>query len=224
MEQIEVAKSHQGSLIEGFLSAPMDVLKKQHPLLLIGGVHGDEPEGVELAQATLDWLKSTEEDLVPWIVVPCLNPDGYGQKTRVNGIGVDLNRNYPSKSWSPEFEKERYFPGQNPGSEPEIKGICDLIETVHPRLIIHCHSWKPCIVSTGSPGLSDAKHLGKSSGYEVIEHIGYDTPGSLSEYGWHDQGIPIICIEEEDGAPLNQVWPRFQEGMKSIFRDQSSRR
>lgn len=188
------------------------------PLLLIGGVHGDEPEGVWLANKTLEMLqKEKESESVPWALIPCLNVDGIARNTRVNGRGVDLNRNFPSKSWSPDFQKDRYHPGPHPGSEPEVQLVVKLISQLRPRLVIHCHSWKPMIVCTGEPGMPEAGMLSRSSGYEVVPEIGYQTPGSLSQYGWWDHQIPIICIEEQSGAPTSEIWPRFEKGMREIF-------
>src|SRR5262245_60811654 len=57
--------------------------RSSRPLTLIGGVHGDEPEGVALAQATLKWLTTDDPGTLPWIVIPILNVDGYAKKTRV---------------------------------------------------------------------------------------------------------------------------------------------
>lgn len=208
----------------------LENLQGQNPILIIGGVHGDEPEGVRLAEDTLAWLKSTasESALIkraPWILIPCLNVDGFKKGVRVNGRSVDLNRNYPSRDWAPTAKAERYFPGSGPGSEPEIQAVVELIERFSPRLIIHCHSWKPCIVGSGAPSKLDAKRLGTSSGYEVIDDIGYPTPGSLSSFGWHDKQIPVICIEEQEGLKdTASIWPRFERGMRAIFEDLSSRR
>jgi hypothetical protein len=206
-------------------SRPLDHLVSEKPILLMGGIHGDEPEGVRLAEDTLRWLKeSTSSTIAPWICVPCLNVDGFAKKTRVNGRGVDLNRNYPSKDWSPEAKKERYFPGTSPGSEIEIQGVVELILRFKPRLIIHCHSWEPCIVCTGPRSTRDAERLSLSCGYKMVDEIGYPTPGSLSRYGWHDLGIPIICIEEDHTlTDLNTIWPRFANGMREVFSDLSLR-
>jgi murein peptide amidase A len=195
-----------------------------NPIILIGGVHGDEPEGVALAEATLSWLKSnTQKKLAPWIVIPCLNPDGFTKNDRTNGHGVDLNRNYPSRDWSPVALKPRYNPGPHPASEPEIRAIVSLIQSVQPRMIIHCHSWEPCIVYAGDPARTDAEALGRSSGYEVKDDIGYPTPGSLSRYGWHDNKIPIICVEEREKISLEKVWPNFSAGIESVFSNLSMR-
>lgn len=224
----EWKKTDLGTPIALYASRPLEELRGKKPLLLMGGVHGDEPLGVLLAQHTLKMLqddaKSGKPEFhLPWILIPVLNVDGFAKKTRVNGRGVDLNRNYPSHSWSPEAAKERYNPGPSPGSEAEIKAVVELIQTFRPRVVIHCHSWQPMVVCAGEPGLKDAERLSRSSGYKVVPEIGYPTPGSLSQYGWVDHQIPIICIEENDDAAPTDVWPHFHQGMREIFLDASER-
>jgi protein MpaA len=226
-------KTALGTPIALSASAPLNELKNLNPILLMGGIHGDEPEGVQLVQDTLQWLTAEAgrgKKLAPWIVIPCLNVDGFAKGTRINGRGVDLNRNYPSLDWSPDSpqregkEPGRYFPGTGPASEPEIQGVVELMTMFRPRVLIHCHSWEPCIVGTGAPSKSDAERLSASSGYKVVDEIGYPTPGSLSRYGWHDQKIPVICIEERDKLEdLSSIWPRFEKGMKAVFEDLSLR-
>jgi hypothetical protein len=232
------SKTALGSPIALYASHSLEELKAKKPILLMGGIHGDEPEGVQLAEDTLRFLRSAADEalplqtLCPWIVIPCLNVDGYSRGTRVNGRGVDLNRNYPSKDWHPiatqgsssSASTDRYYPGPSAGSELEIQAVVGLIKEVQPRLLMHCHSWKPCIVSTGPRAKKDADRLALSSGYECINEIGYPTPGSLSRYGWHDNNIPVICIEEQDGlSDLNSIWPRFEAGIKQIFFDLDDR-
>lgn len=218
----EWALSPKNNNIPLYASANVKLDTHCSPVILIGGVHGDEPEGVELAKKTLRWLKA-ESQLkesrvkIPWILIPCLNVDGYKANERVNGNGVDLNRNYPSQSWTNEFEQARYFPGLYAGSEPEVQALIKLIEDTQPRLIIHCHSWEPSIVLSGPPAIAEARALAESSGYDVIPDIGYPTPGSLSEYCWNDRAIPVICIEEQEHIDLALVWPHFEKGIKAIF-------
>jgi murein peptide amidase A len=211
-----------------YASHPPAQLKRLKPILLMGGIHGDEPLGVELAKKTLEFLehdskKPQPEITVPWALIPILNVDGFKAGTRVNGRGVDLNRNYPSMSWTSGFEKERYNPGPAAASEAEIKAVVGFIQDFKPRLIIHCHSWKPMVVAAGDPGMRDAERLSRSSGYKVVPEIGYPTPGSLSQFGWVDNQIPVICIEEDDDTPREQVWAHFQAGIREIFLDASPR-
>ena len=202
--------------IELYASHPLQSAELNNCVLLMGGVHGDEPLGVELAQATLEWLRH-EKSVCPWIVIPCLNPDGLAANSRVNGRGVDLNRNYPASNWTKQDLKDRYYPGEAAGSEPEVKAVVHLIKTYEPKLLVHCHSWKPCVVCTGAPGKKWAKALADASGYDLTDSIGYDTPGSLSQYGWADREIPVICIEESDDASPGTTWNRFAAGMKTLF-------
>ncbi len=215
LHQSSWALSAQGNPIELFSS----LHGSDRSLLFIGGVHGDEPEGVELAQKFLAWLqKNNNSQLRSWILIPCLNVDGYRRRERTNGNGVDLNRNFPSRDWSPEAKAPRYSPGPRPASESEVQALSQLIETRNPEVIFHFHSWEPCVVYTGAPGKKWAEAAAGISGYEVREDIGYPTPGSLGQYGWLNLQTPVICLEEQEGISLEKVWPHFAEGLQKVVR------
>ncbi|HWU42331.1 MAG TPA: DUF2817 domain-containing protein, partial [Bdellovibrio sp.] len=173
---------HQSSWAQTSLGTPIELYKKTHSsersILFVGGVHGDEPEGVRLAMELRSWLQKNE-NTHSWILIPCINPDGYSRKQRTNANGVDLNRNFPSRDWSPEAKAPRYYPGPSPGSEREVQALIKLIEDEKPQLIVHFHSWEPCVVYTGAPGKRAAEILATGTGYESREDIGYPTPGSL---------------------------------------------
>ena len=207
------------------ICAQSEFSRLKNPIILIGGVHGDEPEGVHLAEQSLNWLRSADRStLVDWVVVPCLNIDGFNKKQRVNANGIDLNRNFPSKDWSPDYDQDRYFPGKKPGTEPEVQAVVKLIQDLKPRLIIHCHSWEPCIVYTGKRGRRDSERLARSSGYIAKPDIGYATPGSLGQYGCYDASVPVICIEEQEClTDFEPIWPRFESAIIEIFTDRSER-
>lgn len=221
---------HLTSWAQSTKGHPISLYKKSHtlndfserPILFVGGVHGDEPEGVRLAEDLLKWLEEQEnsnsESIRPWILIPCLNPDGYSTNQRTNGNGVDLNRNFPCRDWSPESKAPRYYPGPSPGSEPEVQVLVQLIEDERPQLIVHFHSWEPCVVYTGKPGRIAAEVLAIGTEYEAREDIGYPTPGSLGQYGWLEHQIPVICIEEQEHIDLNLVWPHFKTGLELLLK------
>lgn len=213
------SESANGSPIELFHTAGATLSELQNPILFIGGVHGDEPEGVRLADDTLGWLKVRQPvvNSPDWVLIPCLNPDGFKSRQRVNGNGVDLNRNFPSQSWSENYEKERYYPGTQPASESETASLVELIELLHPEIIVHCHSWKPCIVYSGLTHPDFVKDLSEHSGYASKDDIGYETPGSLGDYGWQTRNISVVCIEEQEEMNLDCVWPHFNEPIKQLF-------
>lgn len=212
--------SHNPNWAQTELGTPIELysssVQNQAPYLFIGGVHGDEPEGVRLATDFLNWLKSEATDLPhihSWYLIPCINPDGYKRNQRTNSRGVDLNRNFPSSDWSPEAKAERYYPGEKPNSEKETQALVQLIEKIKPKLIVHFHSWEPCVVYTGKAGQSYAEIIAKDSPYEAKEDIGYPTPGSLGQYGMLNCKIPVVCIEEQEKIDLKLVWPHFKNGL-----------
>lgn len=221
---------HLTSWAQSATGQPITLYKKSHtlstfserPILFIGGVHGDEPEGIRLAEDLLQWLENQEanhsESIRPWILIPCLNPDGYNKNQRTNGNGVDLNRNFPCRDWSPDAKAPRYYPGPSPGSEPEVQALVQLIEDERPQLIVHFHSWEPCVVYTGKAGRIAAEILAIGTDYEAREDIGYPTPGSLGQYGWLEHQIPVICIEEQEYIDLNLVWPHFKTGLELLLK------
>nr|BFD60901.1 hypothetical protein CKG001_30080 [Bdellovibrio sp. CKG001]BFD64315.1 hypothetical protein BdHM001_29960 [Bdellovibrio sp. HM001]BFD68508.1 hypothetical protein HAGR004_35300 [Bdellovibrio sp. HAGR004] len=225
---------HQTSWATTIRGTPIELYKKTHslsgfserPVLFVGGVHGDEPEGVRLAEEFLQWLKQAEAtrsaEIRPWILIPCINPDGYAQNQRTNANGVDLNRNFPCRDWSPEAKAPRYYPGPSPGSEKEVQALVKLIEDEKPQLIVHFHSWEPCVVYTGQPGKIAAEILATGTGYEAREDIGYPTPGSLGQYGWLEKQTPVVCIEEQENIDLNLVWPHFRTGLQMLITGRNS--
>ena len=189
-------------------------------LLCVGGVHGDEPEGVTLAT---DLIRSWESmpTSFQWAVIPCLNPDGYFSQThrRTNARSVDLNRNFPSTDWKKLSRAPRYFPGTHPNSELETQGLVRLAHDFKPDLIIHFHSYNyPCVVYTGIDGKAISEMISEVCGYPAREDIGYPTPGSLGQYGWMDLKVPVVCIEEREGVPLSTIWPRFAAAFTELIK------
>ncbi|MCF8720615.1 M14 family metallopeptidase [Nitrospina gracilis] len=64
-------------------------------VLISGGIHGDEPAGVEAVCAFLE-KKFYEPYLGEWEfqILPCINPTGFEAGTRENHAGEDLNRTF----------------------------------------------------------------------------------------------------------------------------------
>lgn len=218
---------HTTHWAQSHLETPIELYRwrrnhTERPVLMIGGVHGDEPEGVWLAENLILWLKSHEsleslQKIRNFDLIPCLNVDGFKKLQRTNGRGVDLNRNFPTRDWSKEAKAPRYNPGPFPGSEAEVQSVVKLIEQTNPEMIVHFHSWEPCVVFTGDPGQNTAEIFSRSSGYKAQPDIGYPTPGSLGQYGWIEAHTPVICIEEKEGEAKDKIWPKFAEGFKELL-------
>ena len=66
-------------------------------VLILGGVHGDEVEGVLAAQALLNRFMVNFPYHLNLVLVPQFNIEGVLNKTRGNAKGIDLNRNLKTK-------------------------------------------------------------------------------------------------------------------------------
>ncbi|MFP5386303.1 MAG: M14 family murein peptide amidase A [Bacteriovoracia bacterium] len=211
-----------GSSLEGL---PIQVyktdIKAPKYLYLLGGVHGDEVEGVYVLKELFTWLKMehTLKDL-PMIVVPIVNVDGYKNQTRVNAHLVDLNRNLPTKDWSATFKEAKYNPGPKPLSEPENQFLVKLFDKYKPGFIISFHTWKPILNFNGE--CEDvARYLSEFNQYEIAGDIGYPTPGSLGSYAVEKYGSPVLTFEcpelKKHRDSLKDIWKENEEGLKKFF-------
>jgi murein peptide amidase A len=178
-------------------------------LLILGGVHGDEVEGVVLANAILGRLLTNDDLRLRLTLVPTFNLDGVLAKTRGNARHVDLNRNLPTKDWSSVATTPRYQPGPKPSSESENKALVRFIEVEKPQFIISLHSWKP-MLNINEPSGSNlcarvASTIASHTGDIIEPTIGYSTPGCLGTYAGLERGIPTITYEIERGLDAGRV-------------------
>jgi protein MpaA len=187
----------------------------------MAGVHGDEVEGVYVLKELFNWLKN-EHSLkdMPIVVIPILNVDGYRAQTRVNAHLVDLNRNLPTKDWSPTMTQPKYNPGSKALSEPENQFLVKLLDKYRPGMIISFHTWKPILNHNGN--CQDvAEYLQNFNNYEMSSDIGYPTPGSLGTFGVEKYESPVLTFEcpelRTHRETLKDIWNENEKGLKSLF-------
>ena len=61
-------------------------------ILITGGMHGDEPAGVEAVLQFLERNNATLLKKFSFLVIPCINPYGYVHNTRETLGDIDINR------------------------------------------------------------------------------------------------------------------------------------
>lgn len=192
--------------------------KTGNEVLILGGVHGDEPEGVIAAQGLLQKFLENFNYNLQVTIIPEFNIEGILNKQRTNSNGVDLNRNLPTKDWSPEAKTPRYNPGKKALSEKENQALVQLIEKHSFKLIITLHSWNPMINVNGPSCDPEAEILKKHTAYIIDSDIGYPTPGSLGTYAGKERNIPTITFEIQrdiDFKEINKVHvPAILEALK----------
>ena len=206
-----LGRSVQGRAIKAVRFGP-----PQRARLILGGFHGDEPKGVDLARRLCAYLRA-QGGSCPGrtvILVPVVNPDGYARRKRRNAHGVDLNRNFPTTDWTAGSVRSRFYGGRAPAAEPETQAVIRLIETVGPSEIIslhsisrrrHCNNYDG-LAGGGGPAGALARAMAELNGYPVTSNIGYATPGSLGTWAGRELGIAVVTLELPSHHSPRRCW------------------
>lgn len=157
-----------------------------------GGIHGDEPGAVE-AVLRLEALLERAPPAARIVTVARVNPDGLAAATKDNARGVDLNRNFPARSWRADGPPG-YAPGSAPLSEPESAALAALIDAEQPARLIALHQPFRCVNFDG-PARALAERMAAACGWPVREDLGYPTPGSFGARYGVDEGREVITLE-----------------------------
>jgi predicted deacylase len=188
----------------------------ESPILLLGGVHGNEYEGTMLVSSLLNSLKEHLPPLKKSIyIIPCLNKDGHLFDIRSNVNDVDLNRNIPSKNWKAEYTNPRYKPGPSPASESETKCFMAVLEKIKPGFIISCHSFtKSLLLYSNIDRFYDksVENFAQELGIPLVDKMDYEITGSLNSLS-RDLNIPVLTVE----CPRGIEWAQRKDEFCSKF-------
>ena len=208
-----------GTSVEGRAIELFSFSCGRHPVLILAGMHGDEPKGVALAQRLIEGLAAEPSDCAA-VVVPIVNPDGYQVRRRRNAAGVDINRNFPTADWVTGPRRSRFYPGPKPASEPETRAIMALVEHGAPAGIVAIHSisrHRFCNNYDG-PGRGLAMTLAKCNGYPIRSSIGYATPGSFGTWAGRERGLPTVTLELASHHSTRRCWADNRDALLAICR------
>jgi predicted deacylase len=175
-------------------------------ILIVGGIHGDEA-GIPVARSFVAYLRAhpsavpsaTEID-----VLACANPDGYSKRTRGNARNVDLNRNFPSRTWR-KLRWGRLTSGARQASEPETRALVKLLERRYVR-VISLHSSGGLVVGSGARGRALARAIAKASRMRYGGLPGPSNyPGSMGNYVPEKYSRCAYVVWELNGQALTPI-------------------
>ncbi len=232
-ELITLTKSAQDRKVE--LS---QVGNGQRKILIVGGTHGNEVGTVKLIHHLLAWLGNNPLQGLTLYAIPCLNPDGYalaqkhpdyfngGRIGRFNGRNVDLNRNYPTKSFQSRSdwnhgkdyqERTSVFCGETGGSEPEIKALTNLILIEKIELVIAFHSAGRDVMANKQPlARMIAKLFSEKTGYRLSSDKEWEElkqTGTAREW-CEENGVSYVEIEA--ATRWGSDWDNQKSGLSAV--------
>jgi len=187
-------------------------------VLLIGLIHGNEPEGFEEFHELLETLHRAEIGATTTLhAIPNMNPDGYLANTRGNARGVDLNRNWPTGHFQPSRRN-----GQSPLSEPETQAVHAHLRSFAPDLLIVLHSvGDGPFVDADGPGDAEAKaFVDAASRIDprwVVRSDYTNPPGSLGTYAGIENGIATLTVEFKRGQDATLARRSAEAGLLSVL-------
>jgi hypothetical protein len=182
-------------------------------IYVIGGIHGDEPDGPaaasKLPAALLADFISEPGERVTVRLVRDMNPDGTSSGMRGNTRGIDLNRNWPSRDFRPE-----QLPGANAGrraaSELEVSTIRADLAAFKPDLVI--------IFGTAATGRGpEVSFVGRSPApaydfsagargtdpkWRVLRDQRRIVPGSIESLVGLDMGKTVLAVDFKRGSDV----------------------
>ena len=194
-------------------------------LLVMAGIHGEEPETTFLLSRV---LRAFDEPFDSVAFILCANPDGVALGTRGNANGVDLNRNFKTQNFSTEKVGSRSIleaprdtllsPGAFAESEPETQTLVALIEKLKPASVLAMHAPMGCVdapqKTTLVEGVMEAFNL------PWLPDIGYKTPGSFGTW-CGERNLECVTLELPRMS-LELLFDRYGRTFAEFLERQSS--
>lgn len=221
-------------------------------LLVIAGTHGVEPQSTFVAKKLAESFSipeikrnypfsfyRSEDGLLT--IIPDLNRYGLENSTRTNENGVDLNRNMPSKNWSPKTHKDikDYYPGPSAGSEAQTQALAEIIRDGDFYFIISMHTTHfishptPAQLNFDGFQFTDKNKSEETYGYRLASSlakdlklpltmdIGYECFGTLGSF-CKELNLPESTIEFPDEESGEELWSKHKEALCSFIQSVAS--
>jgi protein MpaA len=130
-------------------------------MLVVGCIHGTECAGTAAVRRLTVGCPPENADI--WLLED-LNPDGHARSSRLNGRGVDLNRNFPSGWRASGRPWDLQYPGTRPLSEVETRIARKVVRRVRPEVTIWFHQQAQPLVRAWGQSIPAARRYARLTG------------------------------------------------------------
>jgi protein MpaA len=185
--------------------------------MIVAGIHGgDEGNTIALAEELIAYLRRHPRTVPPGYtlyILRSLNPDGEllgnVNEARLNGNGVDLNRNF-DVGWKSEWRSTGCSSGpgtagSGPGSEPETQALKDFLRSRQVEVLISYHSAYLGVFPSGEPAhpesirLAQAIHDISNYPYPPVRS-GCEYTGTLVDWAASNGVMAAVDLELNSGV------------------------
>jgi len=133
-------------------------------VLVVGCTHGTECAGVAVARRVQRGPSGCPPAGADIWAVPDLDPDGRMSGSRLNGRGVDLNRNFAA-GWRPAGRPgDLEYPGPRPFSEPETRTARAIVRAFRPQVTVWFHQQAEPLVRAWRRSVPAARRYARMAG------------------------------------------------------------
>ena len=182
------------------------------------------PDGIMISEDGIDAIRNEELRNYLWGVYDsdvalgkwsADDSSGYWQHWKANARAVDLNRNFATAGWSTEMGTQQpsctRYPGPEPHSEPEVRALLSLTDSMNTigqisyhslgRLVYCDYGMEPVNPELYQTDMELARLVSSLTGvqfdpYEVVSTVAADqNTGGCSDYYMQVLELPAITIE-----------------------------
>jgi predicted deacylase len=206
LDEILIGKSTEGNPIRAHVADG----KWSKYVYFIGGIQGDEVEGVYILEKLIEELSDNLQiEELPIIVIPIFNIDGHMRLLPHNSIGIDLDHHFLF-----EIQKNKHT--------AESQVLINLTKKYPPSLVINFTQGVPRVCYMGESAKFVANHIGKQIGVDVVTERQTENPERICQYFFKNYGAGSINIYlplSNDETPLKEIWQFMKVGLLNLFRN-----
>ena len=203
---------------------PIGLLQRGDPardgeVLVFGCIHGDECAASAIQHPLLPG-SGCPDPASDIYLVPNLNPDGFALETRLNGRGVDLNRNFPAEWKSIGAPGNPQYSGPRPFSEPETRLAARIVRRLSPEVTIwfHQHHASRPLVRAWGQSVPAARRFANLAGlpFRRLPWLAGTAPN------WQNRSFPgasSFVVELPRGPLPNRAESRFGRAIALLARE-----